>query len=162
MRCILFITLIAGCASAQKNPALDSKKLNIEKRVVTREPGSLWTDESHWNTVFTDQMPRKPGDVFKVRFTDGFREWMSKRLKKDFSKGRSETAMAETDMVVKVSEVNAGGTFQVTGSRDVKFVDEPVEVSIHATVREKDLQNDDSISWDHLFNLNVGVEAKKS
>ncbi len=163
MKKLFWIMILVGCASQPKGPSLTAvdKKIAVEKRGVAREPGSLWSEGSYWNSLFTDVMPRKVGDIIKVRYTESLREWLSKRLKKDL-KGKSESAMVETDMSVQIQDVFAGGVFQVTGSRQIKFVDESLELKVQATVREKDLQTDDSVNWDQLFNLNISVEAPKA
>lgn len=135
------------------------RKIAVEKKTVTREPGAIWTEASSWNALFTDLMPRKSGDLLKVRFSDSFRMSMMKRLKKDLAKGKLDLAMDDADLALQIQEVYPNGIFSVTGDRKIRFADEHVQLKVAATVREKDLAKDDSLSWDQLYNLNWTITA---
>ena len=82
-----------------------------------------------------------------------------RRLKKDLAKGKLENAMDEPDMALQILDIYPNGIFTVAGDRKVRFDSEHILVKLTATVREKDLAKDDSLTWDQLFNLSWTITA---
>lgn len=156
----VFILCLSCCASSEPKPT-PAKKIVLEKSVVIREPGAIWTELSHWNHVFTDIVPRKSGDMLRVKYTDSFRELMMNRLKRELPKNNS-SAMDETDLAVQISEVHSGGLYEVHGDRRLKFADDKIRLRVTATIREKDIKTNDSVTWDELYNLQWTIEADKT
>lgn len=152
------ILALFGCASFEPKPIIE-KKMALEKKAINREPGSIWTEASHWNQVFTDIVPRKSGDLLRIKYTDTFRDLMMRRLKKDLAKGKLESAMDETDLAVQISDVFVNGTYNVSGDRTIRFSGDQVRLKVNATIREKDLKANDTVTWDELYNLNWSTQA---
>lgn len=159
---LLVVGLIIGCASIKLNEKPADKIISTEKTVILREPGSIWSETSGWNNVFSGVLPRNSGDMIRVHYTDTFREQMTKRLKRDLPKAKWESAMDESDLAAQVSEVHAGGLYTISAAREIRFAEDRVRIKMSATVREKDILADDSVTWDQLFNLNWSIEADKA
>lgn len=159
-RAWVLVALMVGCASQE--PRVIEKKVMVERPVLQREPGSLWSDSSTWNSLFTDFIPRKTGDLLRVKYTDSFRELMMKRLKRDLPKAKLDAAMDEADLAVQISEVFSSGIYNVLAERMVRFEDNRVRLKVTATIREKDIKANDSVSWDELYNLTWSIEAPKT
>lgn len=51
-------------------------------RVITREPGSLWSDESDWNVMYSPTQTRVPGDIVTLKVDPKFRARLESALKR--------------------------------------------------------------------------------
>jgi flagellar basal body L-ring protein FlgH len=156
----IVVLVATGCSSTPAEVGTipqKERKLTVENKTVTREPGSIWTSLSDWNSVFTDWVPRKSGDVLKVRLTAPFRSEVAKKLKMQLPQS-ADSGMGENFLSASMDEVLARGVYSVSGTRELRFVDEKIRFRFSATVREKDIVKDDSLSWDDLFNLNWSAE----
>src|SRR3989338_7517046 len=108
---LLVVGLLVSCASTKPSEKAADRIIRTEKTAVQREPGSIWSETSGWNNVFSGVLPRNSGDMIRVRYTDSFREQMTKRLKRDLPKAKWESAMDESDLATQVSEVHTGGLY---------------------------------------------------
>ncbi|MCB0405793.1 MAG: hypothetical protein KDD51_13505, partial [Bdellovibrionales bacterium] len=110
-----------------------------------KEPGSLWSDGSHWNAMFSLRTFRREGDSFLVLPTEAFRNKLS-RLVADARKDERGTAQfEERTFILTLREAEEGGTFKVGGSYGFLFGGEPVAVEMKGRVREREIREDDSI-----------------
>lgn len=76
----MMMTIIFGCSWFSKNPEeiVDTPPPRIiqsieARKPAKREPGSLWSEDSKWNEIFSIGSVRHPGDIIRVRVTEGLR-----------------------------------------------------------------------------------------
>lgn len=178
---------IPGCAWFGKKNAID-EELNTAPKVAhkydvpkpaQREPGSLWSEDSRWNTIYTTGNSRMVGDVVMLKVNEPFKDRISMAMnqnrKPEANKTTNETkndsksesrepaslnqAMAKKDDTAEVEatilEVLPNGVYRVGVNRAFKIGREQPYVVLEGVVREKEIGSDDSVSTDALKNLKL-------
>lgn len=103
---------------------------------VVREPGSLWSDRSEWNDVYSAPPTRAVGDILMVKLTPRFKNQALRRLELEYPPSINEKKSAKTIKKKAVAEA-AAKPADKKGKKD-----EPVEPavpeseSIYATIME--------------------------
>lgn len=147
-----------------------------------REPGSLWSEDSRWNTIYSSGSSRMVGDVVTVKVNEPFKDRISMAMnqnrKPEANKPATETkenkpetksdsrepasvnqAMAKKDDTSEVEatilEVLPNGTYRVGVNRAFKIGREQPYVVLEGVVREKEIGSNDSVSSDALMNLKL-------
>ena len=77
---ILMILITFGCSWFSKNreDAVELPPPRIlqsvqAKKMAKHEVGSLWSEDSKWNDVYSPTTTRQPGDIITIRVTDSLK-----------------------------------------------------------------------------------------
>jgi flagellar basal body L-ring protein FlgH len=144
-----------------------------------REPGSLWSEDSRWNAVYSSGSSRMVGDPITLKVNEPFKERISMAMNQNRriepAKGASDNknesknesrepastnqAMAKKDDTATVEatilEVLPNGAYRVGVNRAFKIGREQPYVVLEGVVKEREISSDDSASTDALMNLKL-------
>lgn len=158
-------------------------------KVIRREPGSLWSEESRWNEIYTVAASRQAGEVLQMKISDAFRAKILAQIpplpvkeeaksdskkdsknKKDKKEAEPAEAKATTPVAeakpetktieVTIQDVLPRGAYNVFSSQMMTFNNRDVLVTAQGNLREKDITNDPSTTTDALFNTQLDVVVK--
>lgn len=177
--------LIVGCASTDEGLKIVSEPPpQPELKVVRREPGSLWSEDSRWNDIYNVAPSRVLGDTLKIKVGEALRARFAqtlnkhkgvgasmeaipaeKKLETDEPKGPKERAKAEAERAKEnaepefldaaITEVLPRGVFAITARQQLSFGSTREQLELVGNIREKDINPDDTISSDAILNLSV-------
>lgn len=91
MRHILYLSLVfsllafhTGCSWFSKSTSKDKEELEATAPRVAqtvpiaksskKEPGSLWSEDSKWNSIYSASAARMPGDVITIKVNEPFKQ----------------------------------------------------------------------------------------
>lgn len=189
---IVFVfLLLPGCAwfgtkSAPPEEMNSAPKVAHKYEVpkpAKREPGSLWSDDSRWNTIYSSSNSRLVGDMLTLKVNEPLKDRIAMAMNqnrrpeanktgsdtktdsKDANKAESRepasanAAMAKKDDTSQVEatilEVLPNGAYRVGVNRAFKVGREQPYVVLEGVIREKEIGSDDSASTDALMNLKL-------
>ncbi len=148
-----------------------------------REPGSLWSEDSRWNTIYSSSNSRMVGDMLTLKINEPFKDRVSMAMnqnrrvdpvkpagdvkadaKNDNKSESREPANVNQGAVKKddtaqveatILEVLPNGSYRVGVNRAFKIGREQPYVVLEGVIREKEIASDDSASTDALMNLKL-------
>lgn len=173
MRPILFILgliLLSGCASWFKAelqqitstapPPKEVKQMPVA-RPIEREPGSIWSEASQWNVLYSPPLQRMVGDVITLKPTDSFRMTVAQRA--GGSNGFEATQAREnTHILAVIKEVLPRQVYRVEAKQSVKVGTRDHEIELAGKIREQDISNDDNGLTDNLFEVDLKVKSESN
>lgn len=127
-----------------------------------REIGSLWSEESRWNSFYSSNATRSVGDVVFIKPSDNLRMLMAGKVEKVNSAGDTNvSAPHETPVfLVSIREVLPEGVYNVHGEQKIKVRGREQQVMIQGKIRERDISADDSASSEYLFDMNLEIHGQ--
>lgn len=185
------IVVMPGCAwfGTKSTPA---EEMNIAPKVAhkyevpkpaKREPGSLWSEDSRWNNIYSSANARLVGDVINLKVNEPLKDRISMAMNqnrrvenpkntgdakadaKNDSKGESRepasvnSATAKKDdtsaVEATILEVLPNGAYRVGVNRAFKVGKEQPYVVMEGVIREREIASDDTASSDALMNLKL-------
>lgn len=187
---VFLIVSLGGCSELSGNrssaPQLlpPKQSTTVSKPVIKREPGSLWSEDSNWNSIYSNPPSRGPGDVLVVKLTPQFKGLILGKLDRDYPteakpKNNTEPSKAETkekepkgtvsektginddDSKVfhaTVIEALPRGLYRVATADTIRLESRDPVITLEGEIREKDIQDDDSISADSILNVVLSVK----
>ena len=155
-------------------------KPNSNLASLKREPGSLWSENSKWNELYSAASGRSVGDGIRVRIGPSLKSRLRLLADKDPGKYPPEsppkdnralasvappTAAAATTtdedpiyLDVTIKEIQPKSVFRVVTNQTIRFDNREAKLQLEGNVRERDIAMNDTASSDDMFN--VAVEAK--
>lgn len=152
-------------------------------KAAKREPGSLWSEDSRWNSIYNASGGRLVGDTISIKVNEPFKDRISMAMNQNRrpeatktatdSKADSKadpktesrepasasqaTAKKEDTALVEATilEVLPNGAYRVGVNRAFKVGREQPYVVMEAIIKEKEIGSDDSASSDALMNLKL-------
>jgi len=191
------ILTFAGCATAPlplppPEPVRfvqSAPQIPIPKRPkIRRELGSLWSEESHWNTTFGNSQKRQVGDFIMIKI-DAFAktkildQWDTLFPPKSKSPipviggtsnpnpGTSAPPVTvenkevkrDTDTVLikaTIHEIESNNTYRIIAADTIRVLDHSPYIYVRGLVREKDLDPQESVSANQVLDLKISTYAK--
>lgn len=139
----------------QPDPTTPGEKIAPEPE-PTREPGSLWSERSSWNRIFSYRTFRKAGDTVTIRPTETLRGKISERLFETLESDRQlSTSFDDKQMVATIRDVSADGLYKIVANQVVRVGQQYQEVNVEGKVREKDISPDDSVLSDFIHEMKL-------
>lgn len=146
-------------------------------REVHREPGSLWTEDSRWNDLYSVVPSRITGDILKIKINEELKQKLAKILDPQKTLGATKESLAQAAVETKalgnadprtkepeaefldasITEILPRGVFAVAARQVVRMGNVQTRVELSGNVREKDIAQDDSVQSDAILNLNVNT-----
>ena len=148
-----------------------------------REPGSLWSEDSRWNTVYSSSSSRMIGDNITLKVNEPFKDRIamamnvnkkpepskvnndsksdskneSKESSREPASANAATAKKDDTATVEATilEVLPNGSYRVGVNRAFKIGREQPYVVMEGVLREREISSDDSASTDSLMNLKL-------
>lgn len=179
--CAMFGTKSAPPEEVTANPKV-THRYEVPKP-PKREPGSLWSEDSRWNTVYSSGSSRMVGDPINLKVNEPFKDRISMAMnqnrRSEPAKGASDNkpdskndpktesrepastnqAMAKKDDTANVEatilEVLPNGAYRVGVNRAFKIGREQPYVVLEGVIKEREISSDDSASTDALMNLKL-------
>ncbi len=186
---IVAVGSLIGCASTPEvEERKEMKPMSRQMGRLPHEPGSLWSEDSRWNSMFSVASMRVVGDNITVKLSDRLRAQLLEQADKELSekvaklkqekatekakdpkaatspdgKDKPEGEKADTkEITVTIKEVLPKGVFIVTTKQSVVLGSQPAYVSLDGLVKEKDITNDDTVSSDSVFNLAYNAQKDR-
>ena len=175
--CAMFGTKSAPPEEVNTNPKV-THRYEVPKP-AKREPGSFWSEDSRWNTIYTSASNRMVGDSITLKVNEPFKERISMAMnqnkkpdpvknandaKSDSKEAAREPASNNASAAKKddtatveatILEVLPNGSYRVGVNRAFKIGKEQPYVVLEGVVKEKEISSDDSASTDSLMNLKL-------
>ena len=163
---LLLIFLLVQCSSA---PKVEEKVVINEPlprptlKVVRREPGSLWSEDSRWNEIYSVSPARVLGDLVKIKLSPELKMKMA-RVSEPAKDGASRAAPTNSGggsknesefMEGAITEVLPRGVFAVRALQTVRSGGQDSRFELIGNVREKDIDSTDVVSSDAILNLDI-------
>jgi flagellar basal body L-ring protein FlgH len=149
---------------------------------IQREIGSLWSDESSWNQMYSPTQTRAPGDIVTVKLNKNFMARLEqavrrpdlnpekevdnkdKKKEKELIKPETESvALGEKEkspaiklpetVEVTILESLPRGVYRVAANHGFKPAIDAPYVYIQGMLREREIAGDDTASSDALLDL---------
>ncbi|MSP19360.1 MAG: hypothetical protein EXR74_07295 [Bdellovibrionales bacterium] len=152
-------------------------------KAAKREPGSLWSEDSRWNSIYNASGGRLVGDTISIKVNEPFKDRISmamnqnrrpeatktatdpkadskadpKAESREPASASQATAKKEDTALVEATilEVLPNGSYRVGVNRAFKVGREQPYVVMEAIIKEKEIGSDDSASSDALMNLKL-------
>lgn len=179
----LLCGILSGCSLFSTEESVEVVQGAPPKPVlkkVVREPGSLWSEDSRWNDLYTVAPSRVLGDMLKIKIQDGLKQRFEKMV-------AAQKAVIDNPPVAKIAAVAEGkapeadpkvaakpeqefldavitdvlprGVFAIAARQIVKAGPVEMRMDLVGNVREKDIGTDDVVPSDAIINLNVIYQA---
>ncbi|MBY0372115.1 flagellar basal body L-ring protein FlgH [bacterium] len=169
---------LMGCASEPVVEAPKPRLTTSVRKPAPRELGSLWSEDSTWNNVYTLAAARVSGDIVTIRLDEAFkkrlvasstegREW-EKRLAKAAAAQNGDRAPASTGPVDKtnpsdlflrgnIEEVGTRGVYRITVGDTLHLNQWDPYVVLKGRVRDRDIDASDEIKVADIVDLEFEV-----
>jgi len=175
---ILLCFSLVRCASAPEERIVKNEPPPKPKlREVHREPGSLWTEDSRWNDLYSVVPSRITGDILKVKINEELKQKLARILDPQKTIGASKESLAQAALETKalgnadprtkepeaefldasITEILPRGVFAISARQVVRLGTVQTRVELSGNVREKDIAQDDSVQSDAILNMNVAT-----
>lgn len=179
--CAMFGTKSAPPEEVNANPKV-AHRYDVPKP-AKREPGSLWSEDSRWNSIYNSSAARMVGDYVTLKVNDPFKDRIAMAMnvnrkpeatkanndskndpKAEAKEGAREPASANNSMAKKddtatveatILEVLPNGSYRVGVNRAFKIGKEQPYVVMEGVLREREIASDDTASTDSLMNLKL-------
>jgi len=180
----LALFLVSGCSSwfgskDEEKVVLNEAPPKPKLREVRREPGSLWTDDSRWNDLYSVVPSRILGDILKIKINEELKGKLARLVEPQKTIGASKESLAQAALETKalgnedprtktpeaeyleasITEVLPRGVFAVVARQVVRLGNVQTRVELAGNVREKDIAQDDTVQSDTILNLNVATNV---
>ena len=167
------VLLLSACAELPPVAEAPKPKKLLpapKPKEVVREPGSLWSEDSRWNDIYSSAPTRAVGDSITVKVGGDLRDKMTTVSKpvqvavqtkeegpKDTTSAEVAQGSREKTFEASIHEVLPKGVFKVTAV-------EPVEngkgyLVVNARVRERDIASDDTVPSEALIGTSVELQT---
>ncbi len=170
---------LSGCAALEEpeTPRPLAAQPPVAKKPAPRELGTLWSDDSMWNHVYTATSARVVGDIITIHLDDRFksrilayREPVPESAPKSGTPERavaSDPAPAATptdksvasDLVVRgvIEEVGPRGIYRISAGDNVEISGWEPYVVVKGRVRDRDISASDEVKIGDIVDLNLDV-----
>ncbi len=175
---LLLAILAVGCSSMSKEEekvVVNEPPPKPKLREVRREPGSLWTEDSRWNDLYSVVPTRILGDIIKIKINESLKGKLARLIEPQKTFGSSKESLAQAALETKalgnadprtkepeadyldaaITEILPRGVFTVVARQVVRLGTVQTRVELAGNVREKDIAQDDTIQSDTILNLNL-------
>lgn len=146
-----------------------------ERKASPRELGSLWSDDSMWNYVYTNAAARVVGDIITIRVDENFRKRVAQL--RDGGDQQADTSseaaprggepgpttsvdsrnVPDTLMRGSIEQVGTRGVYRITASDTLRLERWEPFVVIKGRVRDRDIDTNDEIRISDIVDLSFEV-----
>ncbi len=134
-----------------------------EKKEAPREPGSLWSEDSRWNTLYNLQARRRVGDRLFISMSEKLKETITTKLKEAFPDDKDSLAVIEIARLAgTIREITKDGAYKIESEPSVFFAKQERDIKIEGLIREQELGADDSVGANTIAELKVTVSTKEA
>jgi len=163
---ILLLASFAGCSSLLGGGAPAAPEVTAEAPKVTlppsppprpRELGSIWSESSRWNVIYSPPAGRNVGEIIFIRPSDSLKLSVASKGDKLPNPDPNLTTKENTHIVAIIRDVLPRGVYAIDAKQALKVGLRDYDVSIEGKVREQDISNDDSTNSDSVFDLKLAV-----
>jgi hypothetical protein len=171
------VLLLASCSSPERPVAEAPKPVELlpAPKVDPREPGSLWSDSSRWNEIFTPAATRSVGESLSLKLGRILKEQIIAQEPTELKEQREQKKEAHipqrnlssgvgliipadsVKLEAVVEDILPHQILRVSFNKAVKIEGQEPLVSLEGMVRERDIAEDNSVSTDALFNVKVAA-----
>jgi flagellar basal body L-ring protein FlgH len=130
---------------------------------IKMEPGSIWSETSRWNELFTESNSRNIGDVVFIKPSDQFKALLSgkpDRITQSASDYVNAAARESNQIVVRIKEILPQGVYIVEGDQTLKVRGRVQKISVAGKIRERDIATDDTAPSEAIFDMNLEVNGQ--
>jgi len=149
---------------------------------VEREIGSLWSDDSSWNQMYSPTQTRAPGDIVTVKLNKNFMARLEQAVlrptlppeKENEDKGKKKEVVTKKEepernvssdkekksvsklpetVEVTILEILPRGVYRVAANHGFKPAEDAPYVYIQGMLREREIAADDTASSEALLDL---------
>lgn len=160
---------LSGCASWFRSAAREVAALPAapEKKEVivqapppaSREPGSIWSDTSQWNVLYSPPLQRTVGDVVTLKPTDNFRLTVAHRAGNGPGWEQVQSGRENSQILAVIKEVLPRQIYRIEAKQSVKVGTKDHDIELAGKIREQDISSDDTGTTDHVFELDLKVKT---
>lgn len=167
----LVLAVFSGCSSNSPAPSAPVVQQTSEEKErpqiqampmvhpTPREPGSLWSDGSQWNGIYSGPRGRAVGDVVLLKPTDGFK--LAVATKSGKGSGAELSTKENAHVVATIMEALPRDVYRIEAKQRLTVGTKEHELKLAGKLRERDIASDDTVSTDVVFDLNLQVEGDK-
>lgn len=187
---ILFSAVfISGCNSLLEEPmdrvqVLETTPTNMEPSTPSRSLGSLWSNGSSWNHLYSSSASRVAGDLVEIKVgnslrdrIDGmYRAMAGDRLNEpppmegeDAEKAKAKAKAAKPEEKIDVPgmiqgiirEVNGKGIYRIEVSDSIRLGRDEPRIYLQGQVRDRDIDGEDRVSSDSIYGLRLQLKPAR-
>lgn len=129
---------------------------------VNREPGSIWTDTSQWNVLYSPPLQRTVGDVVTLRPSDNFRLTVAHRAGNGPGWEQVQGNRENTQIIAVIKEVLPRQIYRLEAKQSVKVGTKDYDIELAGKIREQDITTSDSGTTDSVFDLDLKVKNESN
>lgn len=136
---------------------------------IKREPGSLWSENSRWNEIYSLPSTRSVGDVVFIKPTEAFKRVLVSKLQSPSAEDKNsekaitdkrEKAEPQIDLenvtfAATVKEVLPRGIYRVSSEQRFKVGQNEKKLVLEGNLRERDIGSDDMVGSDLFYSVNL-------
>lgn len=126
-----------------------------------REPGSIWSEGSTWNVLYSPPMQRQVGDVLLLRPTDAFKTEVAARAGTNLAAEAGQGGNQNGHILAVIREVLPRGIYRVEAKQPFKVGFRDHDIELEGKIREYDLAVDDSTTTDSVLELSMKVKGEE-
>jgi hypothetical protein len=141
----------------------------VQKPLVRRELGSLWSDNSSWNQFYGGKTGKSVGELLVIRPTEGFRMRVVQVAKPTpIVEENSKEAPKEADVMTKkensnliatIQEALPNGLYLVTAKQNLRINQKDYWLEMTGKLREQSVLAETELTADELFDLSLDVKG---
>jgi flagellar basal body L-ring protein FlgH len=153
------VMAMAGCSTLEEVEQAALPPPLPQKKIVQRELGSLWSEDSMWNHVYTAASARVVGDIISIRLDEAFQNRVAK-LKPESRNEEAAAAGAATpksagDIVLRgtIEDVGARGVYRISASDTLRMGNWEPYLILKGRVRDRDINAVDEVSVASVVDL---------
>lgn len=162
---------MAGCAVLEEpeTPKAIVATPAPSKKIPPRELGSLWSEDSMWNHVYTATSARVVGDIITIHLDEKFKTRVlayrdpvesEEKTKQPERAVASESAEGKkTNLMVRgtIEEVGPRGVYRVAAANNVELDGWEPFIVVKGRVRDRDISTNDEVQITDIVDLSFDV-----
>ena len=141
------------------------------RKPASRELGSLWSEDSNWNHVYTASASRVTGDIITIRLDDSFKRRVvrmhdgQEEAQRQPASGKSDDAaklaaiderISGQDLAIRgvIEEVGPRGIYRISAADTLRLGQWEPYIMMKGRVRDKDISINDEIRVADVVDMN--------
>jgi flagellar basal body L-ring protein FlgH len=186
--CLLAVGALAGCAGLEQVTEVKPAPVApVARKIAAKELGSLWSEDSLWNHMYSASAARVTGDMITIKLDESFRKRIATykvvdekeavKAKEAAEKAASETkgdrkpaAVAAVPpkeegptgpLILKgnIEEVGQRGVYRIVASDSLQLGDWEPNIILKGRVRDRDITVNDEIEVASIAELTLEVST---
>lgn len=162
----MLVFWVIRCGSKEDVVQNAPPKVEVVTAPIKREPGSLWSENSRWNEIYSLPSTRSVGDVVFIKPTEAFKRVLVSRLQSpspgdakktttDIVKAEPQIDLENVTFAATIKEVQRRGIYRVSSEQRFTLGQKEKKLLLEGNIRERDIGSDDMVGSDLFYSVNL-------